>query len=88
MTAMPVDPLIRLRFSVPLADGRTLALVHGLGRVRHSEVRGVKMHLDADLPESLARRLHLDAPGPESSAVGERKNALRKARAKINETIL
>ena len=91
--AMPVDPVVRLRFSVPLADGRTLALVHALGRVRHSEVRGVKMHLDADLPESLARRLHLDAPMPESSASTEHKNAehkntLRKAPSKINETIL
>ena len=91
--AMPVDPLIRLRFSVPLADGRTLALVHGLGRVRHSEVRGVKMHLDADLPESLARRLHLGPAVAESSASiehnnAEHKNNLRKAPAKINQTIL
>ena len=91
--AMPVDPLIRLRFSVPLADGRTLALVHGLGRVRHSEVRGVKMHLDADLPESLARRLHLGPAVAESSAPIEHKNAehkntLRNAPRKINETIL
>src|SRR3984893_16148842 len=91
--AMPVDPLIRLRFSVPLADGRTLALLHGLGRVRHSEVRGVKMHLDAHLPESLARRLHLGPAVAESSASiehnnAEHKNNLRKAPAKINQTIL
>ena len=57
--AMPVDPVLRLTFSVPLADGRTLALVHGLGRVLHSEVRGAQMHLEADVPESVARRLHL-----------------------------
>jgi GTPase len=57
--AMPVDPILRLRFSVPLADGRTLALVHGLGRVLHSEVRGVQMDFEADLPESVARRLQL-----------------------------
>jgi GTP-binding protein HflX len=62
--AMPVDPVLRLRFSVPLADGRTLALVHGLGRVLHSEVRGAQMDLEADLPESVARRLHL--PGGDS----------------------
>ena len=59
--AMPVDPVLRMRFSVPLADGRTLALVHGLGRVLHSEVRGAQMHLEADLPESVARRLRLPA---------------------------
>jgi len=57
--AMPVDPVLRLRFSVPLADGRTLALVHGLGHVLHSEVRDSQMDFEADLPESVARRLHL-----------------------------
>lgn len=56
---MPVDPLLRLRFSVPLADGRTLALVHGLGRVLHSEIRGEQMDFEADVPESVARRLQL-----------------------------
>ncbi len=55
--AMPVDPILRLKFSLPLADGRTLALVHGLGRVLQSEVRDSHMEIEADLPESLARRL-------------------------------
>ena len=55
--AMPVDPIVRLNFSVPLSDGRTLALVHGLGRVLRSEVRDATMEIEADLPESLARRL-------------------------------
>jgi GTP-binding protein HflX len=58
---MPVDPVLRLRFSVPLSDGRTLALVHGLGRVLHSEVRDSQMDFEADVPESVARRLHLAA---------------------------
>ena len=58
---MPVDPLVRLRFSIPLSDGRTLALVHGLGRVLHSEVRDSQMAIEAELPESLARRLQLAA---------------------------
>ena len=57
---MPVDPVVRLRFVVPLSDGRTLALVHGLGKVRNSEIRGTEMQIEADLPESLARRLRLD----------------------------
>jgi len=59
---MPVDPIVRLSFTVPLSDGRTLALVHGLGRVLRSEVRGTDMQIDADLPESLARRLRLEMP--------------------------
>ncbi len=57
--AMPVDPVMCLRFSVPLADGRTLAMVHALGHVLHSEVRGSEMDLEADLPESVARRLQI-----------------------------
>jgi GTP-binding protein HflX len=58
---MPVDPLVYLQFSIPLSDGRTLALVHGLGRVLHSEVRDSRMAIEAELPESLARRLQLAA---------------------------
>jgi GTPase len=61
--SMAVDPIRRLRFSVPLADGRTLALVHGLGRVLHSELRDSKMIIDAEVPESLVRRLGLAPAG-------------------------
>jgi len=57
--ALPVDPLLRLNCSVPLADGKTLALVHGLGRVLHSEVNDSQMSLEVELPESVARRLKL-----------------------------
>jgi len=38
-----------------------LALVHGLGRVLHSEIRDSKMVMDAEVPESLIRRLRLTA---------------------------
>ena len=58
-SATPVDPIVRLQFRIPLADGRTLALVHALGRVLHSEVNDSHIELDAELPESVARRLHL-----------------------------
>jgi GTP-binding protein HflX len=61
--SMAVDPIRRLRFSVPLADGRTLALVHGLGRVLHSELRDSEMFIDAEVPESLVRRLGLAPAG-------------------------
>src|SRR4029077_8861301 len=49
---MPIDPIVRLHFSVPLTEGRILALVHGLGRVLHSEVRDSRMDIEAELPES------------------------------------
>ncbi len=64
--ALPIDPVVRLKFSVPLADGRTLALIHGLGRVLHSEVNDSQMSLEAELPESVARRLKL-LPSPVSA---------------------
>ena len=60
--SMAVDPVRRLHFSVPVADGRTLALVHGLGRVLHSDLRDSKMVIDAEIPESLVRRLRLAPP--------------------------
>src|SRR5712691_5755758 len=63
---MPVDPVVRLRFCVPLADGRTLALVHALGHVLHSEVNDSQMAIEAELPESVARRLKVRATTPKA----------------------
>ncbi len=62
--AMPVDPLLHLRFTLPLANGRAIALVHAMGRVLHSEVKDSVMAIEAELPESVARQLRL---GPEPS---------------------
>lgn len=56
---LPVDPLVALSLRLPLAEGRTLALIHALGRVSHSEVRDSNLLLEAEVPESLARKLHL-----------------------------
>jgi GTP-binding protein HflX len=58
---MPVDPLKRLRFSLPVSEGRKLALVHGLGRVLHSELQDSHMLIEAEVPESLIRRLEIGA---------------------------
>jgi GTP-binding protein HflX len=57
--ALPVDPMITLSLRLPLAEGRTLALVHAMGRVLHSEVEDSHMVLDAEVPVSIARRLRL-----------------------------
>jgi GTP-binding protein HflX len=59
--ALPVDPVVTLSLRLPLAEGRTLALVHALGRVLHSEVEDSHMLLDAEVPISIARRLKLSA---------------------------
>jgi GTPase len=56
-SAMPVDPIVRVHLRLPLSDGRNLSYVHACGRVIQSRVLDGHMDLDAELPESLARRL-------------------------------
>jgi GTPase len=55
--AMPVDPLLRLHLRLPLADGRSLSVVQGRGRVLRSEVQDGNLELEAEIPESAAREL-------------------------------
>src|SRR6202047_3934539 len=57
--ALPVDPVVALSLRLPLAQGRTLALIHAMGRVLHSAVEDSHMTLDAEVPVSIAKRLHL-----------------------------
>ena len=59
--ALPVDPVVTLSLRLPLAEGRTLALVHALGRVLHSEVEDSHVLMDAEVPASMVRRLKLSA---------------------------
>ncbi len=54
---MPDDPLVRIEFRIPLADGRKLAAIRANGRVIESEVRNSDMWLLAELPQSAARRI-------------------------------
>jgi GTP-binding protein HflX len=56
-SVMPVDPLVHLHLRIPVSDGRHLSLVHACGRVLQSQVLNGHMDLEAELPESLARRL-------------------------------
>jgi len=58
--AMPVDPVLHLHFTLPLSNGRAIALVHALGRVLHSEVQDSAMAIEAEIPESVARQLRID----------------------------
>jgi len=57
--AMPIDPILHLRFELPLTDGRAIALVHALGRVLHSDVQDSVMVMEAELPTSVAQRLRI-----------------------------
>ncbi len=64
--ALPTDPVVTLSLRLPMAEGRTLALIHALGRVLHSDVEDSHMSLQAEVPVSVARRLRLSsflAPG-------------------------
>ena len=74
---LPGDPLVRLQLNVPLANGRDLAIIHACGRVLSSEVQDEHMHVDAELPESVARQLQ------EFVAKGE---AMRGAKSPITST--
>jgi GTP-binding protein HflX len=56
---MPTDPVVSVSIRLPLAEGRTLAMIHALGRVLHSEIDDSHMRLDAEVPESIAKRLRL-----------------------------
>jgi GTP-binding protein HflX len=58
--AMPVDPVLHLHFTLPLSDGRAIALVHAMGRVLHSQVEDSTMAFEAEIPESVARQLRID----------------------------
>ncbi len=54
VTDMLRDRTVRLRLSVPAADGRFLARLHALGRVESQRVRGQRLHLVVALPAAKA----------------------------------
>ena len=55
--AAPLDPVVRTLFRFPAADGATLALLHQFGRVLETRYSGEQCEVDAEVPESLKRRL-------------------------------
>lgn len=57
--AVPVDPMLHILLRLPITDGRTLAMVYSLGRVHKTEIHDSQMLLDAEVPESIVRRLRL-----------------------------
>lgn len=57
--AIPVDPIVKLSLRIPLTEGRTLALIHALGRVRRSRTEAEHMALQVEVPETIARQLKL-----------------------------
>jgi GTP-binding protein HflX len=71
-SALPVDPVVTLSLRLPLAEGRTLALIHALGRVLHSAVEDSHMAMDAEIPISIAKRLRLSQYAVEGTSRASR----------------
>ncbi len=74
--AMPVDPLQRLLLRMPVSDGRSISLIQAGGRVLRSQVDDGHLLLDAEIPQSLARKLEqfaLERSLPSDSAVADLK---------------
>jgi GTP-binding protein HflX len=58
--ALPIDPTVTLSLRLPLADGKTLALLHALGKVLRSKVVDSHMQLEAEVPASIVQKLRLN----------------------------
>lgn len=57
--ALPIDPTVTLSLRLPLAEAKTLALVHALGKVLRSQVEDSHMQLEAEVPSSVVEKLRL-----------------------------
>ena len=54
---LPLDPVVRVSWRLPVADGATLALLHQFGRVLETRYEGDVCDVEAEVPESLKRRI-------------------------------
>ncbi|HVN03641.1 MAG TPA: GTPase HflX [Bryobacteraceae bacterium] len=54
---LPFDPIVRVRLNLPLSEGARIAMVHDLGRVLETRYVDDTCEMDAEIPESLRRRL-------------------------------
>ena len=55
--ALQLDPVLRATFRLSAGDGATLALLHQFGKVIETRYQGNHVEVDAEVPESLKRRL-------------------------------
>ena len=54
---LPLDPVVRTTLELDAGDGATLALMHEFGRVLSTRYEENRVVVEADVPESLERRL-------------------------------
>ncbi len=55
--ALPLDPVSRQRFLIPAGEGSLIHLLHERAKVLSSQYRGDVCEIDAEVPESVKRRL-------------------------------
>ena len=55
--ALPLDPIVTATLRIPAGDGATLAMLHEFGRVIKTRYHGEECEIEAEIPESLRRRL-------------------------------
>jgi GTP-binding protein HflX len=55
--ALPLDPVSRQRFHIPAGEGSVIHLLHERAKVVSSQYRGDVLEVEADVPESVKRRL-------------------------------
>jgi GTP-binding protein HflX len=55
--ALPLDPIVRATFRLSAGDGASMALLHEFGQVIETRYDGEFCELEAEIPESLQRRL-------------------------------
>ena len=54
---LPLDPLVRTHLDLSAGDGATLAMIHEFGRVLSTRYEENRVMVEAEVPESLERRL-------------------------------
>lgn len=54
---LPFDPIVRTTLRLPASDGATLSLLHACGRVLATRYDQEYCEVEAEIPESLSRRL-------------------------------
>ena len=54
---LPLDPIVHATLHLDAGDGATLALLHEFGRVLDTRYSGDRVQVEAEIPESLQRRL-------------------------------
>jgi GTP-binding protein HflX len=55
--ALPLDPVSRHRFRIPAGEGSLIHLLHEHAKVLSSQYRGDVLEVEAEVPESIQRRL-------------------------------